>query len=179
MGSGRDREVHQQPVAQETRQAGPGISDQAFETYRIMVQSAENVSNRRGTANSFYLTLNTLLLGIVVEGPESLTVPLSIAGLATSATWFLLLKSYRDLNSAKFKIINRIEGHLEFPIFLEEWDALKKESSESPVGLKRWWERAVWRRYAEFNVVERYVPMVFGLLYATLLIVGIVDWVCN
>ena len=68
-----------------------------------------------------------------------------------ACTWWLQLRSYRDLNRAKFDVITRIErDYLEPRIFTDEWDSLKKDRVPG------------WRkRYAELGTVERVVPLIF------------------
>ena len=72
-----------------------------------------------------------------------------------AAVWWLALRSYRDLNRAKFDVIMAMEKRLPARIFTDEWNTLKKD----PVGLWR-------QRYAEIGFIERFVPLVFIALYA-------------
>jgi hypothetical protein len=83
-----------------------------------------------------------------------------------SITWALLIKSYRDLNTAKFKIINDAEERLPLKIFYDEWQLLKREKPEN--WLPKSW-RAWLRWYVEFTIVEMIVPLVFALLYLAVL----------
>jgi hypothetical protein len=83
----------------------------------------------------------------------------ALAGIALSATWAVLLKSYRDLNGAKFSVITEMENNLEVKIFDDEWKRLKEKRTGS------------WReRYAEFGTVERLVPLIFAALYAAVFV---------
>jgi len=141
---------------------------QFVELYRLTVEMADRISSRRGTANAFFLTLQTALVGIagivrpsssgsggLIEVDPFGIVVVSIVGLALSGTWWLLLRSYRDLNSAKFKVILAMEKRLEYQPFGEEWRYLKKD----PV------KKKMMARYAELNVVERVVPLMFAFIY--------------
>lgn len=128
---------------------------QCLELYKLAVEMADRVSARRATANSFFLTVNTALLAFVSAGPHNLLWLVTLGGIALSATWWTLIKSYRDLNKAKFDVILEMEKNLEVKIFGDEWKQLKEDR---PRG---------WRnRYAEFNTVERVVPLIFAVLYA-------------
>ena len=147
---------------------------EAFDMYKLAVEMADRVSARRGQANQFYLAIETLLLGV----PASITLLLSssttaclspwitlvlgICGLAISAAWWMQLRSYRDLNAAKFKVINRVEAdHFTVHPFTDEWDHLKQDEVPS------------WRaRYAELGTVERVMPVVFGTLHVALIVIG-------
>jgi hypothetical protein len=137
------------------------------ELYKTAVEMADRVSARRGQANQFYLTLQTLILGVPAlfesVGDGSQVDPLrnfllAVVGGIVSITWWLQLRSYRDLNRAKFQVINDIEAvHFSVKPFTHEWDSLKGDRVQS------------WReRYAELGTVERFVPVLFFLLNAVL-----------
>jgi hypothetical protein len=139
---------------------------QVFELYKLAVEMADRVSARRTGANAFFLTLHGGLASLVGVLGQATTSDASIylliapsAGLALSAAWFLLLRSYRDLNRAKFTVITDIENQLPLQLFAREWEQLKRDPVEG------------WRgRYAEQGTVERVVPVVFALIYATAIV---------
>ena len=156
----RGRPVGRPAVATATDRA------ERLELYKLAVEMADRVSARRGTANAFFLTLNTAVLGLAgfsstsAAGAALLTIkgfaiPLfPLMGLVLAAAWFLLLRSYRDLNRAKFNVINEIEVGFSVHPFADEWETLKKDPIRS-------WRR----RYAELGVVEQAVPFAFCVLY--------------
>ncbi len=73
----------------------------------------------------------------------------------------MTLRSYRDLNAAKWTVIGEIESeYLVFEPFNREWDILT--TGDEP---KAWRER-----YAEQGIVERYLPWVFAALNVAVLI---------
>ncbi|MFK4037014.1 hypothetical protein ACI2LC_14575 [Nonomuraea wenchangensis] len=127
----------------------------------MAVEMADRLSARRGTANAFFLTVQTTfvaVLGVATPGlaksPWLIGLTVSLAGVALSATWWMQLRSYRDLNQAKFKVINRIEEELPLKIFSDEWEYLKKDPIRN------------WRsRYAELGTSERAIPWVFATLH--------------
>jgi hypothetical protein len=133
---------------------GNKVTEQYLELYKLAVEMADRVSARRATANAFFLTVNTALLAFVSSGLDNVLWLMSLAGIALSATWALLLKSYRDLNAAKFDVITKMEKNLETQVFSEEWERLKGKRQERWLG---------W--YAEFGTVERFVPLIFASLY--------------
>lgn len=152
------------------------MSDDAriLDLYKVAVEMADRVSARRTGANAFFLTLHGGLaatVGILGQSSRAaqskdwvylLFAP--IAGLALSGAWYLLLRSYRDLNRAKFAVITEMEHNLPARIFAKEWEQLKKDPVEG------------WRgRYAEQGTVERVVPAIFALLY----IAAIVRVLCS
>lgn len=133
-----------------------------LELYKLAVEMADRVSGRRTAANAFFLTLHGGLaaaVGILGQGTsrnkDSLYLLLApLAGLALSGAWYLLLRSHRDLNKAKFTVITGMEADLPVKIFAKEWEQLKQDPVKG------------WRgRYAEQGTVERIVPAIFGLLY--------------
>lgn len=143
---------------------------EAVRMYTLAVEQADRISARRGQANQFYLSLETLILGVPAffgissTSPEPLPLTiLALVGVVVSLTWFLQLRSYRDLNAAKFKVINDIErDFFEIRPFSAEWEILKVDT------VKRWRPR-----YAELGSVERLVPLVFAVGN---IVVGILAW---
>jgi hypothetical protein len=134
-------------------------TQQYLDLYKLAVEMADRVSARRATANAFFLTVNTALLAFVSSGLDDALRLVALAGIALSGTWWALLKSYRDLNAAKFAVIIEMEKNLEAQIFDDEWKGLKEKQQEG------------WRgRYAEFGAVERFVPLIFALLYAAVFV---------
>ena len=123
---------------------------------------ADRVSARRATANAFFLTINTALLAFLSTGPQDFVWLVAFAGAALSATWWVLIKSYRDLNGAKYKVITDMEAKLEAAIYGDEWERLKR-------GRVKGWRG----RYAEFTTVEQVVPVVFAALYTFVLVRGL------
>jgi hypothetical protein len=132
---------------------------QYLELYKLAVEMADRVSARRATANAFFLTVNTALLAFVSSGLDDMLWLVALAGIALSGTWWGLLKSYRDLNAAKFGVVTEMEKNLDAQVFDDEWKRLKEKRQEG------WGSR-----YAEFGTVERLVPLIFGALYAAVFV---------
>ncbi|MBF6180202.1 RipA family octameric membrane protein [Nocardia otitidiscaviarum] len=148
-----------------TQPPEPAPSAQVIDLYKLAVEMADRVSARRGTANSFFLSMQTAFVALLGLTDPRLTkslwasIAVVLAGIALSATWWLQLKSYRDLNRAKFEVINKIEEQLPVQVFTDEWTALKRDPVRS------------WRaRYAELGVSERRVPFVFMVVHVLLFI---------
>jgi hypothetical protein len=132
-----------------------------FEIYKIAVEMADRISARRGLANSFFLTISTAVLGIL--GTHNVRWYLAVAGIIVCISWWALLKSYRDLNRAKFEIILTMEDRLPARLYGDEWARLRKEQMRfTPrlTALRPWLAQ-----YRELGVVERIVPWVFVLVY--------------
>ncbi|HUN08571.1 MAG TPA: hypothetical protein PLQ56_18335 [Aggregatilineales bacterium] len=146
-----------------------------LEQYKLYVEMADKVSERRNTANSFFLTANTLLItifsGLVVfqngNGPQGgsgisirhlqqeplfgyVMTCVTLAGMALCITWIMLISRYKNLNRAKFIIIQQLEEHLPAKPYTAE-DAV-------PAG-----------RFKALTNRERVIPFIFIILYTVIL----------
>jgi hypothetical protein len=151
------------------RQPGPDPS--VVEIYKLAVEMADRVSSRRSNANAFFLTVQTALVAAAGLAGEPLrhlnswaALTIALAGAVLSTSWWLLLRSYRELNRAKFAVINELERELPLAIYTSEWVSLR----EHRVGLSRF-------RYADLGTVERFVPWVFASIYILLFIGSLVS----
>lgn len=103
-----------------------------LEQYKIYVEMADRISQRRGLANTFFLTINTAIftaIGVLWEhraGAPVWWLPLPLVMLLGQCfAWFYLLRSYRQLNSAKYQVIGALEERLPAsPYWRAEWTAL-------------------------------------------------------
>lgn len=130
-----------------------------IELFKLAVEMADRVSARRATANSFFLAINAGLAALV--GSQDLRWYVAVAGIVLSAAWWTLLKSYRDLNKAKFEVINAMEEQLPARVFSDEDDRLKATPAKPARRALRAWAS----KYREQGQVERVVPCVFALIY--------------
>jgi hypothetical protein len=125
-----------------------------LEIYKLTVEMADRLSGRRAAANTFLLSVQAALIASL--GSSSLADrPVAGAGMLLATAWWVLLRSYRDLNNAKFQVICEMEKELPVQAYSAEWATLKKDPVKG------------WRpRYAELGTVERVVPVVFLVLNA-------------
>lgn len=141
-----------------------------LEMYKLAIEMADRVSARRATANTFFSGLNTglaaFISGLVTfrdpQQPVSSMLPalftICASGLVLSVTWWLLLRSYRRLNGAKFVVIHQLEQLSDFKLFTVEWDQLKGRRLMEGIRRRK-------LRYLELGVVEQVVPVIFALIY--------------
>lgn len=129
-----------------------------LDIYKLAVEMADRISARRAIASSFFLTAQSTLVALVAA-TSSKHWALAVPGLILAVTWWLLLRSYRHLNTEKFKVIQAMEKRLPASPFQDEWDALKPESG------KRFHQR-----YVELGLLERIVPAVFASIFIAILI---------
>jgi hypothetical protein len=141
--------------------AAAELPDNYFELYKLAVEMADRISARRGVANSFFLTLNTGALAVI--GTATVRWYLAAAGIVLCVSWWALLKSYRDLNRAKFGVILAMEERLPARVYSNEWEQLRKEPI--PFALRPAIVRSWFAQYRELGYIERIVPWVFALIY--------------
>ena len=172
-----------QATAAERSSTGARLSPPPDETilklYKLAVEMADHVSARRALANSFFVgvhTAITALIGVLhpLAPAASSGTPkpfafasllVAVAGVMLAATWWLMLRSYRDLNRAKFIVIDKMEERLPVHLFTDEWAVVKEQRAEG-------WAN----RYVELGQIERCVPFVFMLFYLgciALLLLGV------
>ena len=136
-----------------------------LEQYKLFVNTAEKVSDRRQLANSFFLTINSVLLtfsgylATTATGLWYFIIP--AVGVLISYFWLKTINSYRQLNTGKFKVIHDIEKKLPIALFKDEWDYLGQGET---------------KEYVKLTVVESGVPIVFMFLYVLTLIFSLI---CN
>jgi hypothetical protein len=136
-----------------------------LEQYKIYVEMADRVSARRGLANTFFLTLNTAiftLIGVFWQHPAQSTRALVVVPwlvlVGQCLAWFWLLRSYRQLNSAKYAVVGALEERLPAsPYWAAEWEALGHGEDPS--------------RYWPLSHVEQVVPAFFATAYTVGLVV--------
>lgn len=132
--------------------------------YELYLNGIEQISNRRGKALGSLVALNSAYFtcgGIILQFTEGtnriiLLCGLCLLGVLTSIIFFFLLRSYRQLNSAKFRVLHKIEERLPLQPYTEEWSIVGKGNDRS--------------RYWPFSHLEKWIPIVFGLVYFTVLI---------
>jgi hypothetical protein len=127
-----------------------------LDQYKMYVEMADRISQRRATANSYFLSLNSAILAFVgylttKDVSEHLWM-LALGGIALSVLWEALITSYRNLNTAKFKVIHKIEKRLPISPYEAEWLAMG--------------EGKVPELYRPISHIEQGVPYVFIGLHA-------------
>lgn len=135
-----------------------------LDLYKLGAELADRVSARRASANSYFLTVQTTLIAVVgLLSPELTTDSIKVrlvvtaAGVLLSACWWMSLRSYRELNSAKFHVLQDMETRLPVRLFADEWSKLQAR----PSSLLR-------PRYSELGRNERVVPWIFAVLWVGL-----------
>ena len=139
-----------------------------LEIYKLHAELADSVSKQRGTANRFYMLVLSglaVLFSALLQRKngvplDTLMVGFGAFGMLLAAAWYTVIRSYRQLNSGKFKALHELEEKLSYPFFKREWDLLKE-------GTER-------KTYWQLTIVETFVPIIFFSCFGALLIVGII-----
>jgi hypothetical protein len=147
------------PLIRQTREEyGDSWRSDLFEQYKMYVESADKISERRTAANNYLLTVNTglvTLYGLATQPASTIvwhiTVP--IAGILASFVWWWLIQSYRDLNTVKFKVIHELENYLPVALYDHEWKLAEQGRGKS---------------YRPVSHLEGLVPFIFMALYVLL-----------
>jgi hypothetical protein len=131
-----------------------------LDQYKMYVEMADRISARRALANTFFLTLNTAVFTVfgvfwqvrpLVSTTWVLVLPLA-ALIGECFAWFYLVRSYRQLNTAKYEVIGALEERLPAsPYWRAEWTALGEGRDRS--------------RYWPLTHLEQWVPILFGAIY--------------
>ena len=145
---------------------GPGEKYQAaiLEQYKLYAEMADRVTARRGLHNTFFLTVNTsivtvasaLLPQLKEKGLLPLVVPLLML-LIQCGAWFWILRSYRQLSSAKYRVIGALEERLPAsPYWSAEWKSVGAGKDKAA--------------YWPITRLEQLVPALFATAYVALFI---------
>jgi hypothetical protein len=145
------------------------ISEPFVEQYKLFLDSIDKVTEKRQNANSYFLTINTGVCSLVgyflskdvANQIKSLFWILPIAGILLSYFWHRLVKSYRQLNTAKFLILHLIEEKMPLSPSKAEWLALGEGKDK--------------KLYTPLTDLESWIPKLFIVMY-TLLVFYFVLW---
>lgn len=137
-------------------------SEQFFNQYKLYHSSAETISDRRQTANNYMWTINAALIsgfGLSFASNNNLhyfQIVLSILAIILCIFWHQLIVSYKNINSAKFKIIHELEKKLPINLYAYEWELIKTDEKQ---------------RHQTFSSIEVNIPIVFFSFWLCALVV--------
>jgi len=133
-----------------------------MDQYKLYLELADRLSARRMLANTFFLSVNSALAGGVFLSLEKIKQIdlIFVVGFFTICIcfcfiWWLVIHSYRQLNSGKFKVIHDMEKMLPYSCFDYEWELLGKGKELN--------------KYFPLTHVEKWVPLIFCFLYLIIL----------
>jgi hypothetical protein len=148
---------------------GDRFQDHLLEQYKLFVDSSLRVSEKRISTGNYLLTVSSSLMtvfGIATTlqvGGRWLSI-IPIAGLLVSLTWFSLIRAYKDLNTAKFKVIHELEDYLPVALFRYEWHSCDLGKGKT---------------YKPITHLERWIPLIFAAVYLALTAYTVASWSTN
>src|SRR3989344_1437931 len=143
---------------------GDKYIEHLLEQYKIYVNSAEKISDRRQKTNEFFLALNTALVALLgfiatkINSDEVLWVLAlaCVAGITMCYFWYRIILSYKGLNGGKFNVIHAIEARLPLALYDTECEMLGRGKRKD--------------LYEPFTHIELKVPWIFIIIYITLIL---------
>jgi len=140
-----------------------------FNQWKLYVEMADKIGQRRGNTNNFFLSINALLLTALIVLLEQHLIlgllPLLILGLVLSLIWRNLIVYYGSLSRVKFRIINKLEEMLPARGYIVEWQKLKQ--GRDP---KEFWSSSKLEIIAPISLVIFYFISIVGLVANFLII---------
>ncbi|MEK7081524.1 MAG: hypothetical protein AAB888_01000 [Patescibacteria group bacterium] len=155
-----EKRICEQNLYPNTKESyGSEYQKHALEQYKIYIQSIDSVSDLKHKVNSYFLTINTILLGAVglslkrddFFDPGKWHGVIPFIGVILCITWWYTTRSYKQVNRVKFKILHCLEEQLPFAVFKTEWKVIR-EPSTAPRGYTS-------------ETIEPVVPWIFITLY--------------
>jgi hypothetical protein len=138
---------------------GADFQKHLLEQYKLYVETSLDVTSKRLESNKFYLTLNSIIFGtasyLTIVNQHVVIILLSTVGLIVSVIWIQSIASYKELNTAKFKVIHELEQYMPACLFKCE----QKHYSGKRKG---------------FASTEKWCPTVFIVLYCAIIALAIV-----
>lgn len=137
--------------------------NELLELYKLHAELADRVSQRREGANRMYVSLVLGLavflaamfrFGSGVVPVEAVLFVTSIIGVLLTMSWYIVIRSYRQLNSGKFLALHEMEKQLAYPFFTREWELLGEGQDAG--------------RYWKLTIVEVGLPCIFLALFVGL-----------
>jgi len=128
-----------------------------LEMYKTYIEMADRISSRRQSYNNYFMTINTVLVSLVsylhlgIKTDNYFYFLIALSGMILCFIWFRMIKSYKGLNSGKFKIVHLLEKKLPVSPYDAEWEAVGRGKDHS--------------LYHSLTHVEMFVPWVFLGLY--------------
>lgn len=148
-------------------ESGAG-KNELLEIYKLHVEMADRVSWRREGANRLFVTLLSaiavFMAAVMRFGQGTMPTNLAVAVLAATgfllaAAWYVTIRSYRQLNTGKFKVIHEMEERLAFSFYKREWELLDEGNNRG--------------KYWKLTVVETFGPIIFAMLFVAIGILSV------
>ncbi|MGB3183792.1 MAG: hypothetical protein WBB45_20535 [Cyclobacteriaceae bacterium] len=144
-------------------------TDQLLEQYKLYVELADRVSDRRIKTSQYFITLLSgllVVLSFVLHKDQQamlsryqpyILFSIGLLGIILCFVWQLNIRSYRQLNSQKYRIIHDMEKQLPYPLFAKEWELLEDGKNR--------------KKYLQLSRVEKLVPVILSIPFFILMVI--------
>ena len=147
------------------KEYGNDYKNHYIEQYKMYLESIEKISDRRQSANNFFLTINTALVSIIgflfqnhfLTDVLFLKLFIAFAGILFCIIFWFLIRAYKQLNTGKFEVLHKIESKLPLAIYKYEWEVLKEGKNK--------------KVYYPFSHIELLIPRLFVIIYFILFVI--------
>lgn len=132
--------------------------ERIFNIYKMFADTTQHISECRQQSNNFYILLNT---GIVAYNSHFPSFLIIILGILINIVWMLKITAYKDLNQAKFKVIEKLEKKFPVQVFHDENEVLKSINHKS------------------LSYYEKCIPLIFIVVFSAILLHTYMDKIVN
>lgn len=125
-----------------------------LEQYKLYVEMADRISQRRISINSFFITINSTIFTVLTFYKDKISdwgILIFLIGIIVSFSWFYMVNSYKQLNSAKFQVIHEMEKTLPASLYAFEWSKLGEGKEK--------------KKYWPISHIEKIIPIIFAIIY--------------
>lgn len=149
------------------------MNDRLLEQYKLCVQMADRVLQRKQYANIFFFAVNSATIplsiafvvyakhaGVVLTLLSYVLLGTAAVGIINCLTWCYLLQYYHKLNNAKYEVVQRMEAQLGDRPYLDEQTILARGNDKF--------------YYRPLAAVESFAPLVFSPFYVGGLVLALV-----
>jgi len=126
-----------------------------LEQWKTYAEVANNNSEKRTTTNTIFISINTAIVAAIGITTDY-RILYAIAGIFICILWRLEIKSYKELSSVKYHIVNEMENLLPLAPYKYEWEKLSEQ-----------------KKYCKLTSIEKFIPLVYSLLFAFIIISNI------
>jgi hypothetical protein len=139
---------------------GKDFQKHLLEQYKLFVGTSLDVTTKRLESNKFHLALNSFIFGLTsyltTMNQHVVIILLSIVGILISFVWRRNILAYKELNSAKFKVIHELETYLPACLFKCE-------------------EKHYLHKYHGLTSTEKLFPLIFVFLYLSVITIALLN----
>ena len=108
--------------------------EEVLELYKAFVDTITANEQRRQTLSAFYTSLIAAAGALLASDHQYEPIWIAVVVLIVSTIWFLSVRYFRRLASAKFAVIRQMEAHFSIRPFELEWHHFKHKTAETKKG---------------------------------------------